>query len=163
MNQTDDSTSMTTDTRVEDQRELVRRIARIATRLVPDGHGVSLQFINHNRELNDNLPADEVEEIVSEVEPDGYTEIGTNLKKKILTPLVYDVLKAGKLKRPILVSIITDGCPSGDSLSPEKNDTFKNTILECRRFLETSTKYKPTGAPSLFLPSVSSRILNYSF
>ena len=133
-------------TRAEDQRELVRRIARIATRLVPDGYGASLQFINYERELDDNLSADEVEDIVAEVAPQGRTEIGTNLKKKILDPLVYDVVgKKGKLKRPILISTITDGAPTEDDGSPEKRDTFKKTVLGCRRFLESNGKYEHTG------------------
>lgn len=137
----DDSGSMGHGSRAEDQRELVRRIARIATRLVPDGYGASLQFINHVRELDDNLGADEVEEIVAQVDPSSSTPIGTNLKTKILDPLVYNVLSApgGKLKRPILVCCITDGRPSD-----EATDMFRKNILRCRAFVENKN-YKGTA------------------
>jgi len=150
------------DTRIDDQKELVRRIARIATRLIPDGHGAGLQFINLDRELNDVLSADEVEEIISEVKPSGATEIGTNLRKKILNPWVYEVLKKkrDKLKRPIIVSIITNGYPSGVLGSPERSDTFRSAILECRRFLEPR-KCKHTGTASTPPLLVFSRIFRY--
>ncbi|KAL6902550.1 hypothetical protein GGI43DRAFT_343197 [Trichoderma evansii] len=133
----DDSTSMRAGTRVKDQKEMVRRVTRISTSLVPSGHGTSLQFINHDLDdgldvHNDTLSHIQVEAIMNSVEPSGHTEIGTNLKKKILKPLVYDVIKKNKrLERPILVSCITDGCPTHES-----PDMFKKEILKCTQFLK---------------------------
>ncbi|UKZ70482.1 uncharacterized protein TrAtP1_011462 [Trichoderma atroviride] len=138
----DDSTSMKASsrvrgqkdrTRVDDQKDMVRRVTRISTSLVPPGHGTSLQFINHVRDIHDNkLSQRQVKAIMNSVKPTGHTKIGTNLKRKILQPLIYDVINnKEQIERPILVSCITDGCPSHEPV-----DQFKETILECVRILK---------------------------
>ncbi|KAK5991383.1 hypothetical protein PT974_09664 [Cladobotryum mycophilum] len=128
----DDSSSMMEDDRRGDQIEIARRIASISTRLVPDGYGSAVQFINHTEEWNDKLTVDQVFELMMRVKPRGTTKIGTNLKRKILNPLVYEHIgKGGRLNRPLFISVITDGSPSA-----EREDTFKNEILECISFLQ---------------------------
>jgi len=52
--------------------------------------GVDLRFINNN--LASNLSEAEVLQTMKNVWPSGVTEIGTNLRKKILQPLVYDMI-----------------------------------------------------------------------
>ncbi|RSL83664.1 hypothetical protein CEP52_016661 [Fusarium oligoseptatum] len=64
--------------------------------------------------------------------PDGNTPIGTNLKSKILEPLVYSKLP-NDLKRPLLISVITDGAPSH-----EPRRTFIDAIAECGDKLEAA-------------------------
>ncbi|KAK1253440.1 hypothetical protein MKX07_001517 [Trichoderma sp. CBMAI-0711] len=136
----DDSTSMKSGTRARDQIDLVRRVARISTLLVPDGCGTGMQFINKKHALDDSLKAEQVEEIMKSVEPRGNTKIGTNLERKILRPLLYDVIDSGKkLKRPILVSCITDGCATG-----EPQSEFKDAIVRCVDYLKEN-KYPPTA------------------
>lgn len=118
---------MSYDNRSVMQAELVVRIARIATRLVPDGFGVDLRFINSS--FAKNCTRDEMEAAVRSVGPSGSTNLGTSLRSKILQPLVYDVLARGeKLKRPLLICTITDGDPN-----PEHESTFKNAIVECKQ------------------------------
>ncbi|PCH33955.1 hypothetical protein WOLCODRAFT_160480 [Wolfiporia cocos MD-104 SS10] len=125
----DDSGSMSFDSRYDSQRELVTRIARIATKIVPDGTGIELRFINSAS--SSNLTAEEVDAAVAAVSPGGGTRIGMTLRQKILQPLVYDVIERGqKLQRPLLVCAITDGCPMG-----EPTDAFKRVIIDCRRRL----------------------------
>jgi hypothetical protein len=133
-------------TRADDQIEMVRRVTRLSTSVVPPGHGTSLQFINFVRDIHDNkLNLLQVEAIVNSVKPSGHTQIGTNLKEKILKPLVYDVIKNKKrLKRPILVSCITDGCPSDES--PGR---LKKEILKCTRFLKENG-YPPSSRQLIF-------------
>ncbi|KLP09281.1 related to ankyrin repeat protein [Fusarium fujikuroi] len=117
-------------TRMEAMRSLVQRMARIATRLVPDNSGAHLRFINSDDQGND-LTADQIDARI-QFQPGGGTNIGTNLKKKVLEPLVFKKLdQDGRLDRPFLVLTITDGEPS-----PEPIDTFKKTIEECGRRLE---------------------------
>ncbi|ETS03059.1 ankyrin [Trichoderma reesei RUT C-30] len=136
----DDSTSMKSGTRARDQVELVRRVARISTLLVPDGCGTGLQFINKRHTLDDNLKAEQVEEIMRSFEPRGNTKIGINLERKILNPLIYDVIDSGKkLERPILISCITDGCASG-----EPSTEFRDAIVRCVGYLKEKD-YPPTG------------------
>ncbi|KAK5993675.1 Ankyrin-2 [Cladobotryum mycophilum] len=115
----DDSTSMWDGTRIQDQINLVKHISRISTRLVPNGYGSSLQFLNSVHDLDSSLSSDKVAEAIN--------------TKKILDPLVYDVLNKsdGKLHRPLLISCLTDGNPTGEA--PE---TFQRAILECVEFLE---------------------------
>ncbi|KAH7492960.1 hypothetical protein FOMA001_g1852 [Fusarium oxysporum f. sp. matthiolae] len=117
-------------TRMEAMRSLVQRMSSIATRLVPDGSGAHLRFINSDYQ-GDDLTADQIDSHM-QFQPMGGTNIGTNLKKKVLEPLVFKKLdKDGKLDRPFLVLTITDGEPS-----PEPVDTFKKTIEECGRRLD---------------------------
>ncbi|KAH7907159.1 hypothetical protein BJ138DRAFT_1014962 [Hygrophoropsis aurantiaca] len=122
----DDSGSMAVNNRIVDQRELVKRIARITTRLVPDDYGVELSFINAGS--RSNLSAAELDQVMETIKPGGGTKIGTNLRSNILCPLVYKHLdSATPLRRPVLVCTITDGCPAG-----EQEETFKDAIVECR-------------------------------
>ncbi|KAH8587492.1 hypothetical protein B0O99DRAFT_396359 [Bisporella sp. PMI_857] len=140
----DDSSSMKVDDRKTAQIELVKRIARITTRLVPDGEGVRLQFINHEA---DHAILDTVEagDLVASVEPSGYTEIGIKLQEKILEPLVYQKIESNDgLKRPLLISVITDGCPSGPTNGEEKDDTFKTNIRNCVEHLKKK-RYHPSA------------------
>lgn len=142
---TDDSGSMKQGTRQSDQIDLVRRVARISTLLVPDGFGAGLLFINDKRDMNPKLKAEEVEEIMKTTKLGGKTRIGTQLEQKILKPLIYDVIKAEKkIERPILISCITDGCASG-----ETRTKFKEAIVNCIEFL-TEHDY-PTQSMSFTL------------
>ncbi|KAK2882523.1 hypothetical protein FQN49_000249 [Arthroderma sp. PD_2] len=130
----DDSSSMRSDNRAEHQIDIVERIANIATRIIPDDEGVKVRFINRNTDITiykRNL--DELRVIMEAEQPNGPTEIGTNLKRKVLDTLVYQPLAAKSLKRPVLVSIITDGRPEGWQ---ERTDTLKKAILECGKALE---------------------------
>lgn len=109
------------------QRELISRIARVATKIVPEDYGLDLYFIN--RGSFHNRTAQEVDVALRSIDPSGGTPIGTNLHRRILKPLVYDVLSdPGRiLRRPLLVCAITDGCPTG-----EYEGAFKSAIVECR-------------------------------
>jgi hypothetical protein len=132
----DDSTSMRVGKRVGNQKKMVRRVTQFSTCLAPVGYGTSLQFINLDSEdvHNDRLSYNEVKKKIDSMHPRGNTKIGTNLNRKILKPLIYDVINSEKeLERPIFISCITDGCPSGES-----TEQFKEEILDCVRFLDAN-------------------------
>jgi len=141
----DDSRSMSWDNRYDYLIELVTRIARIATKIVPDDMaGVDLRFINNN--FASNLSGTEVLQTMKRVWPDGATEIGTNLREKILKPLVYDIIDLTvsttspiPFKRPLLVCIITDGHPY-----PEDRNALRDEIVTCKGKLEAKG-YDPTS------------------
>ncbi|TFY65259.1 hypothetical protein EVJ58_g2089 [Rhodofomes roseus] len=138
----DDSHSMSWDvpTRWELQREAVARVANITTRALPPSYGVGLRFINAQWAARDNIPSARVLEAVDAVAPSSGTPLGTHMRQYILRPLVYDVLDAGRLlERPILICVITDGCPYG-----EYETTFEDAITECRQRL-VDAGYEPTA------------------
>ncbi|RYP48447.1 hypothetical protein DL768_005649 [Monosporascus sp. mg162] len=133
----DDSGSMMGE-RYEHQASMVERISRVATKLVPDELGIDLRFINHNEDFT-NLREEEINGNVRKVAPNGGTPIGTNLERKILRPLIYEPLENEGLKRPFLISIITDGWPTG-----EDEDKLKNVIRECKWKLDKAKYPKYT-------------------
>lgn len=111
------------------QKDLVERITQITTEILPKGKGVVLRFINQDVENSSNLTALEIRNKLAGMSPvtnSGHSEIGTNLKSKILKPLVYDKLRDKSLKRPLLISVITDGRPNNEDTS-----MLANTIFDC--------------------------------
>jgi hypothetical protein len=148
---------MQSEGRDESQRQLVKRITRITTYIVPDDDGVELRFINSS-DGGSKLRADQVEAIMNRVRPDGATELGTNLVNKILRPMVYDKLPGKQLRRPLIVSVLTDGRPGGSHNSPERPDTFKKAIIECGQKL-AKAGYEPEGESSSLITTTTSKSL----
>ncbi|KAJ6452278.1 hypothetical protein C8R45DRAFT_85992 [Mycena sanguinolenta] len=124
----DDSSSMKRDGRWDAQVQLVKKIAQITTRVLPEGDGVALRFINQDVNNSETLSLSEIGSIMDNMswKPKGDTAIGTYLKSKILEPLVYNKLSSQTLGRPLLISVITDGMPS-----QEKDEAFVEAIKEC--------------------------------
>ncbi|KAE8449111.1 hypothetical protein EG329_008494 [Mollisiaceae sp. DMI_Dod_QoI] len=127
----DDSGSMVNakgraESRWENQKLLALRIARTTTRILPDGEGVALRFINQTTNESPSLDLDGIQQALNSATARGDTAIGTTLRERILKPLVYNPLAAGTLKRPLLVSILTDGGPA-----PEAKGTLASVIVEC--------------------------------
>lgn len=141
------------DGRWDSQRKLVERITRITTRILAEGEGVALRFINQEVNASSNLTLTEVGDILTPLswKSGGNTQIGTNLGSKILEPLVYRQIETKSLERPLLVTIITDGIPS-----EEKNSELVDAILECGNKLE-GAKYpceSTCSCPILFVPII---------
>jgi hypothetical protein len=123
---------MGTGRRYADQKELVTRIARVATKIVPDDDaGVYLQFINASGPSS-KLDAAGIEKGLNAVQPRGGTKIGTNLRSKILEPLVYKTISTASpsFKRPLLICTITDGDPTQEAV-----EALQNAIVECKKTL----------------------------
>ncbi|PIG89318.1 hypothetical protein AARAC_011038 [Aspergillus arachidicola] len=128
----DDTGSMKTDNRIESLRGIVKRIANITTKIIPDDGGIELRFINADVTKAMSRPSLEgIDRIIQEAPLGGPTCIGTNLKKKVLDDLVLGPVRRQQLNRPVLVSIITDGWPTIES-----RDELKNTILACKEELK---------------------------
>lgn len=118
-------------------RRLVTRMAGVATRLVPDGEGAHLRFINRAR-AHDHLGEDGIDDALR-FEPRGRTPIGTELRRRVLGPFVLDVFARGeRLQRPVLVLVVTDGHPTEDPAA------FRDAIVECGRAL-AEKGYEPEG------------------
>ncbi|KAI0419457.1 hypothetical protein F5X98DRAFT_335177 [Xylaria grammica] len=98
------------------QVELVKRISNITTRAVPDNRGCHLRFINKDTPKYDNLNKDQIADIMNKFpRNDGWTPIGTMLRKHVLDPLIYPEVNGNTVKRPWLVLITTDGYPTKES------------------------------------------------
>lgn len=91
-----------------------------------------MRYINQELPNSNSLKFEDLRDTIKPLTWGGDTPIGTNLRSKILEPLVYNKLP-NDLKRPLLVSIITDGMPE-----PEPRSTFVNTIVECGDKLEAA-------------------------
>ncbi|KAH7322442.1 hypothetical protein B0I35DRAFT_425816 [Stachybotrys elegans] len=128
----DDSTSMKREDRWASQNMLINRIARVTTRILPESEGVYLRYINQDIPKLNSLKFEQLLDVVEPLRWGGDTPIGTNLRSKVLEPLVYSKLP-NNLKRPLLVSIITDGLPE-----PEPKSTFVDAIVECGDRLEAA-------------------------
>lgn len=132
--------------RMDALKGTIKQVAKIAISLKEtsqhDG-GISIRFLNNENDshMNNICTVTDVEQALSGVYPCGATELGTQLKRKVLVPFIVNVLEKSrkKLERPLLVTIITDGDPCG-----EDRDTLKNTILWCKRYME-SMGYGPWG------------------
>ncbi|KAF3103810.1 hypothetical protein TWF706_004844 [Orbilia oligospora] len=134
----DDSGSMRQGTRRDDLKDLVKRIASVTSKIAPDGEGVEIRFINHPTAPHYSKPSlDAIDSIMAEATWDGWKPIGTNLKEKILEPLIYSKLRlnSNALTRPVLICIITGGCPEGGFMLEETRDTLRDNIVECGRVL----------------------------
>ncbi|KAK1147882.1 hypothetical protein N8T08_000397 [Aspergillus melleus] len=133
----DDSISMSIEERKGPLNELAQRITSITTRVIPDDEGIELRFINEKTSDEMTKPSMEmIDSIMKKVSFKGWTEIGTNLRKKVLEGSVYEQLENNGLKRPVLVSIVTDGIPTGPDGSPERVNTLRDVIRECGETLE---------------------------
>lgn len=95
--------------RIAALKEYVRRVTRITTML--DESGISVRFINFagDESLNAIRTVDEVERIMSRVNFCGGTCIGTNLQSKVLEPLLFARTRSHSLRKPLLITTITDG------------------------------------------------------
>jgi len=119
--------------RWESQLRLARRIARTTTRILPDDEGVALRFIHQRSSESLCLDFDRINMVLLRAylsKEYYFTTIGTTLRDSIMKPLVYDALAAGKLRRPLLVSILINDAPSDEPLQ-----TLENTILHCGEML----------------------------
>ena len=133
----DDSTSMTQENRYEYQIQLVTRIAGLMTKIVPDDMAdVDLRFINNDSQLS--MTAGEIQQMMRRIKTSRGTEIGANLRRKILKPLVYDIIDEAytstnpiPFERPLLIFILTDGHPA-----PEGQNVLRDEIITCKQKLE---------------------------
>jgi len=120
----DDSLSMTQENRIATQVLFVRRLADI---ILPLRNGaISLRFINAATQPSwDKMKSSsDMEKAVQSCSYTGYTPIGTNMKSKVLEPMLYEPIRNKKYK-PLLVCVITDGWPYG-----EPDDLFRQVCIE---------------------------------
>lgn len=90
-----------------------------------DEDGISVRFMNSSEKGDGIRNAEDVNRLVSRVRFSGLTPLGTNLRSKVVEPMVIQPARANRLEKPVLVITITDGQPAG-----EPHGTIRDVILE---------------------------------
>lgn len=119
--------------RIKDLNLILERVAFAATLF--DDDGISIRFMNSQPppQMIDNIRSEQqVHQLMQNVQFKGLTPMGTELRKKIIDPLVISKARAGQLRKPVLIITITDGQPGGE---PHKAvfDTVKYASQELSR------------------------------
>ncbi|SPO30887.1 uncharacterized protein UTRI_05495_B [Ustilago trichophora] len=133
----DDSASMRSEgTRRRDALAgILKRAADAAARFDPDGMEVAWMNNPTQQRIHNVAEADQ---LTSRCAYDGRaTPMGSSLESKILQPLVLTPATQGRLSKPALVLVITDGRPTGSS---EKGEKIVKVLQHAKRTL-ASTRY----------------------
>ncbi|KAJ3520113.1 hypothetical protein NM688_g9208 [Phlebia brevispora] len=120
-------------------RELVKRMARIATSIVPDDYGVEMRFVNAQSAYN--LKATQIETVLATARHAGNNPLGSSLFRRILQPLAQEIIlnRNTRLERPLLVNVIIGSGPTG-----ERTSTFRDVVVKFKRHL-TEAGYNRTA------------------
>ncbi|KAL1953097.1 hypothetical protein VTO42DRAFT_3598 [Malbranchea cinnamomea] len=127
--------------RIKDLKLILSRVAYAASLF--DEDGIQVRFMNSNEQGNNIRSEQQVEELVQRVQFKGLTPMGTNLRNKVLEPLVLAPARSGQLRKPVLVITITDGQPAG-----EPQGAVAEAIRSAMSELESNPRYG-RGALSL--------------
>ena len=115
--------------RIKDLKLILSRVAYAASLF--DDDGIQVRFMNwipnpQQQSMLDSIKSeDQVEQLVASVPFKGLTPMGTQLKAKVVDPLVIGPARAGRLRKPILIITVTDGQPAGEA---------KGTLAETVRY-----------------------------
>lgn len=137
--------------RIDDLKLILTRVVSVATLF--DEDGISVRFMNDQKvpfgstELDGIRTEQQVEQIFPKINFQGLTPLGTQLKAKVLEPLVLGKVRRNALDKPILVVTITDGTPAG-----EPNGTLQTVIQSASAEL-SRTRYG-AGALSIQIAQV---------
>jgi len=121
----DDSGSMSFEEngeRIKDLQLILQRAAFAATLF--DDDGVELRFMNEDlplQEVSHIRSEQQIEQILSRKRYKGLTPFGTELRRKIVDPILISKLNSGQMQKPLLIISITDGQPAGEN---------QNTLVE---------------------------------
>lgn len=112
----DDSGSMSFEEngeRIDDLKLILNRTAFVAS--IMDEDGLQVRFMNNTIQGNGLKSENEVSQLISQVNFRGLTPLGTNLKAKVIDPLVLGPARQNALRKPVMIITITDGQPAGES------------------------------------------------
>ncbi|KAK1061909.1 hypothetical protein LTR74_010701 [Friedmanniomyces endolithicus] len=133
----DDSGSMAFEEngeRIKDLQLIMQRVAFAATLF--DDDGIDVRFMN-----DDDMPLNmlsglrseqQVEQLLNGKRYKGLTPFGTQLRKKVIDPMLIPKLRSGRMEKPLLIISITDGQPAGENAN-ELMDTVRYAIETARQ------------------------------
>ena len=137
----DDSGSMAFEEngeRIDDLKLIINRVAFAAGLF--DDDGINVRFMNSAEQGNGIKTPQQVEELISRIRFQGLTPMGRELQNKVLQPLVLNAARSGQLRKPVLVMVITDGQPTGES-----QRDISNIILAASRELQANPRVGKGG------------------
>lgn len=128
--------------RINDLRLILSRVAYAASLF--DENGISIRFMNTLRQKfergdgtfeDDNVKSQEhVERLMKKVNFSGLTPMGTQLRAKVIEPLVVGPARNNQLQKPVLIIAITDGQPAGEP---------QGTVFDAIRYASTELSRNP--------------------
>ncbi|KAL9597395.1 MAG: hypothetical protein Q9179_004288 [Wetmoreana sp. 5 TL-2023] len=133
--------------RIEDLKFILSRVVSIATLF--DDDGISIRFMNDwysdpamdgfDMHRLDGIRNEQmVEHIISKIKFVGLTPLGTELRNKVVDPLVLGPARNRQLQKPVLVITLTDGNPAGE---------LENVIFEVIRYASNELSRMPQYGP----------------
>ena len=111
----DDSGSMAFEEngeRIDDLKLILQRVAFAASLF--DDDGIQVRFMNSPEQGNHIRNDAEVAGLIQRIKFKGLTPMGSQLRQKVVDPLIVQPLRSGALRKPVLVITITDGQPAGE-------------------------------------------------
>ena len=118
----DDSGSMAFEEdgeRIKDLKLILQRVAFAATLF--DDDGIDIRFMNEDVPHNQTSgikSEQQVEALLARKSFKGLTPLATELRKKIIEPMLLPALRSGQMRKPLLIITITDGEPSDRKQTP---------------------------------------------
>jgi len=130
----DDSGSMAFEEggeRIDDLKLILSKVA-FATSLF-DQDGIQVRFMNSRVDGNGITSEPQALQLLQNVKFSGLTPLGTQMRQKIIEPLVLGPARNGQLQKPVVIVTITDGTPAG-----ENKDEIVNVIVRANQELQRS-------------------------
>ena len=137
----DDSGSMSFEEngeRIKDLQLILQRAAFAATLF--DDDGVEIRFMNEDlppQQVSNIRSEQQIEQILASKRYKGLTPFGTELRKKVVDPILVSKLNSGQMRKPLLIISITDGQPAGEN---------QNTLVETVQYACQAAQRSPYGA-----------------
>ncbi|KAL8770866.1 MAG: hypothetical protein Q9209_003517 [Squamulea sp. 1 TL-2023] len=133
--------------RIKDLKLIISRVVSAA--MLFDDDGISIRFMNDwpsdpttdgldMRRLDRVQDEGMVEHIISKVKFAGLTPLGTELKNKVIDPLVLGPARNRQLRKPVLVITVTDGQPAGEAINAV-HETIRYASNELARMPQYGT------------------------
>jgi hypothetical protein len=126
--------------RIQDLKLIIQRAAYAASLF--DSDGIEVRFMNSDIQGNNIRSEPEVEQLIQRVQFKGLTPMGTQLKRKVLEPLVVQKARANQLRKPVLVIVITDGQPAGEP---------PGSVFEAIKYVSYELQRTPYGKGAISL------------
>ncbi|KAI8907610.1 hypothetical protein DFJ77DRAFT_434428 [Powellomyces hirtus] len=128
--------------RVDDLNLIVSKVAEISSLF--DQDGIAVRFMNSDQQGNNLKSEQQASQLVRSIKYMGTTPLGTKLDAKVLQPLVLAAARSSNMAKPILIIVITDGEPVGESRS------HINTVISATKQALSSTRYGPSAVAFQF-------------